>query len=181
MIQRCRTCQLDKSIHDFHVRSDTGRRRPVCKTCWKVKGMRWAAANPAKRRAISLKWAKAHYPYIRAKKAEYRKRDPLRMRRWSLENPELKKAMNRRWCQNNRGKVTASTRARQLAKIQATPKWANRYIIGLIYQLAAAFRMQVDHIIPLRHPLVCGLHVEDNLQLLTQSENARKRNSFTPC
>ena len=37
---------------------------------------------------------------------------------------------------------------------------------------------EVDHIIPLNHELVCGLHIPNNFQYLTREENIFKSNKF---
>ena len=39
-------------------------------------------------------------------------------------------------------------------------------------------KFEVDHIIPIKHKLVCGLHVPWNLQILTCSDNRKKLNRF---
>lgn len=41
-------------------------------------------------------------------------------------------------------------------------------------------RWEVDHIVPLVHPQVCGLHVETNLRVIPAIENRRKGNRHWP-
>lgn len=55
--------------------------------------------------------------------------------------------------------------------------------IKLIYEECRALSrgkglFHVDHIVPLQHPRVCGLHVPWNLQILTASDNCSKSNKL---
>lgn len=65
------------------------------------------------------------------------------------------------------------------------PSWADKTAIKELYIKARQFtaetgiKHEVDHIIPSNHPLVCGLHVETNLQILTEFENITKSNNFS--
>lgn len=68
--------------------------------------------------------------------------------------------------------------SRSTQLILATPPWANLKAIKEIYREARSKGLTVDHVIPLRGAMVCGLHVENNLQLLTQAENDSKGNKF---
>jgi len=83
------------------------------------------------------------------------------------------------WRDNNRGLVNSYDAKRRSAKLQRTPAWADLEAIKKIYAECPE-GMHVDHIVPLQGELVSGLHVENNLQYLTPSENASKNNSFTP-
>lgn len=62
----------------------------------------------------------------------------------------------------------------------ATPKWANHKRIVALYTMAKRVGKTVDHIVPLNNPIVCGLHCEDNLQLLSGELNGAKGNIHWP-
>lgn len=83
------------------------------------------------------------------------------------------------WRKANPKKKYHSNKLREATKIQRTPAWADIDAIKAIY-LGCPEGMHVDHIIPLRSKLVCGLHVENNLQYLTAKENMQKSNHFDP-
>lgn len=65
---------------------------------------------------------------------------------------------------------------------RATPVWAD---LGQIYRVydeasdmrAAGIPATVDHIYPLAGLDVCGLHVVENLHIVTHDNNSRKRNT----
>ena len=75
-------------------------------------------------------------------------------------------------------KCNAGKAKRRACKLLATPRWADLNAINDVYLEASYMQMHVDHIIPLQGITVCGLHVWDNLQLLTASENSSKNNRF---
>lgn len=66
---------------------------------------------------------------------------------------------------------------RRAQQLQATPLWANLSALKLIYKNRPE-GYHVDHIVPLNHHQVCGLHCEDNLQYLPALENIQKSNHF---
>jgi len=88
------------------------------------------------------------------------------------------KQHNKEWKQKNPAKNSYTQSKRRAAKLQATPSWADQNIIKDFYLEAEYHQMQVDHIIPLQSEIVCGLHCEDNMQLLSSKDNSSKGNSF---
>jgi hypothetical protein len=124
-----------------------------------------------------------------------------RMTKWRLANPEKFKEIKRRFrtqhreqirqeCRAygraNKDKINAKTMRRKAAILHATPAWANPLKILEFYTAREAVQellevnIEVDHIVPLKSKLVCGLHCEANLQLMTGSANCVKGNRRWP-
>lgn len=69
--------------------------------------------------------------------------------------------------------------AKRARRFKATPKWADAALIQDIYSNRPD-GFDVDHVVPLTSPIVCGLHWEGNLQYLPSRENQSKKNRYWP-
>lgn len=123
---------------------------------------KWQSENPDKVRKASLD----HY---HRNKAELQPAHRERTKKFREEQP---------------GKVMAYVIGRRKTRKEATPPWVNMEAVNAIYREARRLQSEdgvprhVDHIVPLKHPLVCGLHVEYNLQILTADDNMAKKNDY---
>ena len=132
---------------------------------------------------------------------EYNKRDDIKDRKidWYQANRDavINRAKTRPaeklreyrnvWKENNVLQVRADTKARRRKHRDATPPWLTRKQkteIRQLYQIAITMtkttgeQYVVDHIVPLRSPDVCGLHVPWNLRVITREENLKKSNKL---
>ena len=97
------------------------------------------------------------------------------------ENKEVYAQNGKAYRSTERGKAfrNNSQRKRKIRINKATPNWeGDDEMIKLVYMKAQQWGFAVDHIIPVGHKLVCGLHTWHNLQLLSTSENSKKHNKF---
>lgn len=125
----------------------------------------------------------------RAKKREYHHANRERLvAEMQLRYHANRDSYKKRFAENYQAKkVDYINRAneRRANKISATPKWADRSKIKAIYDVCSFFnevngyvKYHVDHKIPLKNGLVCGLHVHTNLQIIPAEENLSKNNRF---
>lgn len=152
-------------------------------------------ANPQPRRDATKRWRQTENG-----KQKHREH----ARKWARNNPEKAKAIARRtyeanrqqrdqyarnWYKSNPDVLSAQSARHRCEKLSATPPWLtpeHHDQMKQIYKEArrltneTGIKHHVDHIFPLRSPVICGLHVPWNLQILTETENSRKRNHFTP-
>jgi len=109
--------------------------------------------------------------------------------KWQKQYYEKNKDNYLKWqkqyYQNHKAEHKFRASKRRALILRATPKWANFDKIKAIYEEADrlekldGIKRHVDHIIPLQNNLVCGLHVETNLQVLLAKDNLSKSNKFT--
>jgi len=91
---------------------------------------------------------------------------------WRQENPEIQRAI--------------SASRRKCVRL-ATPKWLSKkqkdqirgiYVDAWYKTQFGDEEYHVDHVVPLKNDLVCGLHVPWNLKVITAKENLSKHNKF---
>jgi hypothetical protein len=161
----CSCCYTDKPESDY-PKTPSGT-RSYCKTCYSY--IRWwnrqKPESKAVHNAASRRWVSNNREGRQAVQAKRK---------------EIDKELVRNWKANNRGKVNAYSAHRRASKKKATPLWADLNEIVHIYEVAKERGLVVDHIVPLTHPLVCGLHTPDNLRCISVELNSFKGNRYFP-
>ena len=165
----CRNCKEEKEYSDYSARCMT------CKQCLKERYKGKVAEYYKNNSEAICKRTSAYYKANAEKYTEYKKD-------WRKDNP-VKDAQA--WSQRReadlplfRAKEALNSSVRRVQKKLATPSWANKSKMLELHKEAGKKGFHVDHIVPLRHPLVCGLHCEDNLRVISPHENHTKSNKL---
>lgn len=157
-MKTCKKCNTQVAKNNFYKdAAKVDGLRPYCKNCDNAKKKNWRLVNIDKDAEI---------------KKEYR-----------TANKEAYLTYLSNWRKENSAKCAQYTSQRRAAKLQATPKWADKQKIEDKYKFAAFMKWltmgieyHVDHIEPLVNNEVCGLHTHDNLQILRAEQNLQKSN-----
>lgn len=167
-MKRCGACGETKPIAEYHTRrSSKDGLAYKCAVCVIEYGKRWKEKNPD----AFKNWYAEH----KDDRAGY-------WQDWYEANKDQRAVSYAEWAKRNRHVTNALVAKRNAKKFKATPPWADMDAIRAFYAEAArltketGIRHEVDHIYPLQGELVCGLHCEANLQILTKTENTRKKN-----
>lgn len=178
---RCKVCQLKYQRDN--------------KEAVNTKNKKWKHANPDKVRASNKVYSANNKEKIAIKNNKWQRENPEKMaakaKRYRDAHLEERREATRDWMKANPEKMKAHGAKRRAAKLQRTVAWADQEAIKQVYadceeiNLAAATagcseRFSVDHIVPFQGEFVSGLHVENNLQIITEKENSRKKNHFDP-
>jgi hypothetical protein len=104
---------------------------------------------------------------------------------WAKKNPDKQRESRAKWYKNNTAYCFTKNASYRAQRLRAKPVWADELEILNVYRDCRnrnqrGGKYHVDHIIPLKNKTVCGLHVSWNLQIITATENVRKRNKFCP-
>lgn len=107
-------------------------------------------------------------------------------REWRSRNKESQQKRTLLWAKENPSACALHSANRRASKKMAIPSWANSFFISEAYSIAKlrtemlGIKYVVDHIVPLQSKMVCGLHVEHNLQVIPETINAAKSNVWWP-
>lgn len=173
-MKKCAECDETKPYSEFHrnKRRDDGFHE-YCKQC---------RSNQYYRRDRDGSIARAAIRYSSKKELCLKK---MAERYQSIRSE--KQAYGRSHYAANSHKYKANANQRKAAVKRATPAWFSsddKWVMQEAYELAqrrketTGIDWEVDHVIPLRGKLVCGLHTPLNIAVIPRAENNYKRAKY---
>ena len=189
-MKKCNTCGEDLPKDNFYPQKNTKDNLTArCKPCTRARSKKYQEAHRSERAEYLKTYYKENKDLLIARSsAKYWANVPerrLARRANYLKHRDRIILYQKRYYLANKDKYNSYSGLRSSRVRQATPPWADTAAILAVYEQrlilsqSTGVLYHVDHIIPLHHPLVCGLHVEYNLQIITAEENLRKSNKFT--
>lgn len=186
MIERaCNRCRVVKSIELLPKCSANGKQgvKGECKQCSSERRKEHYAKNRERELAKHVAYREENLEELRRKRREYQAG-------WVQRNYEVYIEKNRLYDWMKRASRDAHflessinrSKFRRATTKAATPMWTDLSKIREIYREArrltqeTGVKHEVDHIIPIQGRLVTGLHVPENLRVVTKVENRRKGN-----
>jgi hypothetical protein len=208
-MKRCTKCGEEKALTEFSPRKGRrSGYRSHCKSCaaaarrarlandpaLRERNVRsakeWREKNPERAKQGCKEWHAKNAEYIREWNRRYAKDNAgvIAARRrtyYEARRVEIQQ-YHKDYRERNAGRCAALSVARKRRTRAATPPWITPEDLAPFYDAArkagdiTGEPHQVDHIIPIRHPLVCGLNVPWNLRVIDAAWNNEKRNKFYP-
>jgi hypothetical protein len=173
----CVTCNVEKEDNKF--RQLKTRLNSWCHECCKKHRKEWYQKN----RDSEIAKAKEYHKKTYADKREHKVKKAIE---WVKNNPEKYKVNAKRCYEKTKLKRFAYQALARAKRRNAVPKWFDSikedvqkiYIEARTKTLETGIPHEVDHIIPLVSDYVCGLHVPNNLRVVTRYENRSKQNKL---
>lgn len=184
--KQCKGCERVEPLSDFYrANHRSGGYSPLCKMCDYIRRLLYKTSLDdekreqllERKRAYNRQFNKMNRDKVLAQKREYYEANRERILEYVKNRSEERSEQLKQYRETNRGMFRNYVRMRK-KKLRGRTFPEQRKAIEMFYQNCPE-GYHVDHIVPITHPLVSGLHVLANLQYLTASENSAKRNRFT--
>lgn len=199
----CNVCKHDQPIENFgRNKNCKDGRLCICKPCMREKRRNLKESNPVvyarqleASRQVKQRLGKAH---LKESINQWRKENGDHVKEYAKTyynekgkqkiyadravNPDAHAKYSREWRNLNPEKAMATKLRGRIGNRFVS--WADEEKIAAFYRERKRISDEtgivyhVDHIIPLRGERVSGLHVHNNLQILTINENCRKHNKY---
>ena len=179
-MRKCNVCEKDKDLTCFHkARGFPLGLSYTCKECARTRTRKWKRDN----REYDLKQKKEYWNKTRHLKVKdpSKKRGVPKTEEQLLELKISRRASVRKYCSKRRQQIRDTS---QCSMYAYDPELLD-FLFTEIYKLAGereqctGVKWHVDHIIPMNGKDVCGLHIPENLQVITATENLHKSNKST--